>query len=47
MNEKTIKKQVEGEEIFIATCKIEMHWNRSVAADEEKLIVKKNAMKSW
>jgi hypothetical protein len=40
------KKKIEGEEIFIATCKIEIQWNRSVASEEEKLIVKMNAMKS-
>jgi hypothetical protein len=32
--------------MFIATCGIEMHRNRSVAIEEEKLNVKMIAMKS-
>jgi hypothetical protein len=46
MNEKTIKQQVEGKEMLIGACEIEMHQNRNVVVEEEKLIVKKNAMKS-
>jgi len=41
-----LKKQVEEEEMLMAMCKIEMHPNRSVTTEEEKLIVKPNAMKS-
>jgi hypothetical protein len=32
--------------MLMAMCKIEMHPNRSVTIEEEKLIVKPNAMKS-
>ncbi len=45
MNE-FFEKQVEREEMLMAMCKIEMHPNRSVTTEEEKLIVKPNAMKS-
>jgi hypothetical protein len=32
--------------MLIATCKTEMHQNKSTTIEEKKLIVKKNAMKS-
>jgi len=43
---KTKKKQVEGEGMLIEACKIKLRWNISVAIEEEKLIIEKNAMKS-
>ncbi len=46
MNFKTKKQQVEEKEMLITTCRIEMHRNKNVVAEEEKLILKKNAMKS-
>ncbi len=47
MNEKKLKKkQVEEEKMLVEAYRIEVHWNISVAIEEEKSIIEKNAMKS-
>jgi hypothetical protein len=47
MNEKKPKKkQVEEEEMLVEACKIEVCWNISIAIEEEKPIIEKNAMKN-
>ncbi len=46
MNEFFFEKQVEGEKMLMAMCKIEMHRNWNVTIEEKKLIVKTNAMRA-